>query len=212
VQASAQHELAIFALGKIVLVGDFHHVEPEFRLDRRVDGNEFSIPFDVAIKSLRPIARVFGVHEADVVPVVDAPVAVEPEGRAVDVAEGVAPVEFGAFLAFSVGADLDLRCIGERAKRDLERLLRELGVFCRGLAGTHCEQRASREESHQVISRVRRSMDRHGHTSIQTLVVVERLSVMRRYTAPALSGVYREIACGYATVFRSLPLFVFAKP
>jgi hypothetical protein len=56
-------------------------------------------------------------------------------------------------------------------------------------------------------------MDRHGHTSIQTLVVVERMPVMRRYTAPALSGVYREIAYGYATVFSvSLPLVLFTKP
>ena len=154
-------------------------------------------------RSLRPLARVFGVHEADVMPIVDAPVAVEPEGRTVDVAEGVAPVEFGAILqVFSIGADLDFRCIGERAERDLERLLRELGVFCRGLAGTHRKQCASGEESHQLISRGHRSMDRHGHTSIQTLVVVERLPVMRRYTAPALSGVYREIAFGYATVWR----------
>ena len=36
---------------------------------------------------------------------------------------------------------------------------------------------------------------------------------MRRYTAPALSGVYREIAYGYATVFSvSLLLVLFTKP
>src|SRR5678816_934789 len=44
------------------------------------------------------------------------------------------------------------------------------------------------------------------------LFVVGRLPMMPRYTAPALSGVYRENACSYANPFGvSLPPVVFTK-